>query len=247
MTFVKVQFLGPQTYLNHWESEFLELCQNKPPSICHIQTSMSCIRIAPVQPEPRAILYGFGSSLMSLFNCHSTWNRGMGQIRHLCHVVLLLFTLLLPTNDMRFQTLIEIHRTCDRIDDSNDDKDQCDDCKCCNNLLDGNVIICLRPIVHSHELKDEVRKSRKVKELMNRYLAFDVKTFSLDFELTIIALIPILFSFLVKCAAISRIRIVIGIAAIVRPNSGSVVLTTLTTNCMVNPRKKKKSNLRRAM
>ena len=41
--------------------------------------------------------------------------------------------------------------------------------------------------------------------------------------------------------------IVMGIAAMVNPNSGSLVSITITTNWIVNPRKKKKSNLSSVM
>jgi hypothetical protein len=50
-----------------------------------------------------------------------------------------------------------------------------------------------------------------------------------------------------KKAAASRMKIVTGIVAIVRANSGSLVFVTITTNWTMKPRKKKKSNLRRAM
>ena len=66
-------------------------------------------------------------------------------------------------------------------------------------------------------------------------------------RLTIIIAIPALFSFRVQTAAMRSIMIVIGMAPIVNPNSGSLKLTTIVTNCIVNPRKKKKSNLRSAM
>lgn len=65
--------------------------------------------------------------------------------------------------------------------------------------------------------------------------------------LTIIAIIPNKLSLRVNTPAMTRIKIVTGIAAIVRANSTSLVFTTITTNWIVNPRKKKKSNLRSAM
>ena len=61
-----------------------------------------------------------------------------------------------------------------------------------------------------------------------------------------IRIIPGLFSLRVQYEAIIRMRMVTGMAAIVRPNSASFLLSTMTTNWMVKPRKKKKSNLRRA-
>ena len=63
----------------------------------------------------------------------------------------------------------------------------------------------------------------------------------------IVKTIPNTFSRRVQNAAITRMRIVIGMAAIVRPSSASVLPVTITRNCTVNPRKKKKSNFRRAM
>lgn len=65
--------------------------------------------------------------------------------------------------------------------------------------------------------------------------------------LTMVAIMPEKLSFRVKYPAMIRMRIVTGIAAIVRANSISLTSTTTTTNWTVNPRKKKKSNLRRAM
>ena len=62
-----------------------------------------------------------------------------------------------------------------------------------------------------------------------------------------VTIMPDRLSFLVKYPAMMRIRIVTGIAAIVRANSTSLTSTTTTTNWTVNPRKKKKSNLRRAI
>ena len=64
---------------------------------------------------------------------------------------------------------------------------------------------------------------------------------------TIIRIIPNKLSLRVNKPAMTRIKIVTGIAAIVRANSTSLVFTTITTNWIVNPRKKKKSNLRSAM
>jgi len=59
--------------------------------------------------------------------------------------------------------------------------------------------------------------------------------------------IPAVFSLRVQNAARTRIAMVTGMTAIVSPNSTSRVCKTMTTNCTVNPRKKKKSNFRRAM
>ena len=66
-------------------------------------------------------------------------------------------------------------------------------------------------------------------------------------SLTMMTIMPGLLSLLVKYAASIRMTMVTGIAPIVRPNSGSLVLMTMTRNWIVNPRKKKKSNLSKAM
>lgn len=66
-------------------------------------------------------------------------------------------------------------------------------------------------------------------------------------SLTIIAIIPNKLSRRTKNAAARRIKIVTGTAAMVRANSLSFLIVTMTRNWTVNPRKKKKSNLRRAM
>lgn len=63
----------------------------------------------------------------------------------------------------------------------------------------------------------------------------------------IVQTMPILFSRRVQKDAMNRMRIVTGIAAIVRPNSASANPVTMTKNWTVKPRKKKKSNFRRAM
>jgi hypothetical protein len=59
--------------------------------------------------------------------------------------------------------------------------------------------------------------------------------------------LPKRFSCRVNCAAARRIRIVTGMAAMVKPNSRFWMLLTMTRNWIVKPRKKKKSNFRRAM
>lgn len=58
---------------------------------------------------------------------------------------------------------------------------------------------------------------------------------------------PTVLSRRTKIAAHIRIKMVTGIAASVRANSISCLPVTMTTNCTVNPRKKKKSNLSKAM
>lgn len=60
-------------------------------------------------------------------------------------------------------------------------------------------------------------------------------------------IIPIELSRLTKIAAQTRMRIVTGMAAVVRPNSTSVLFVTMTRNWTVKPRKKKKSNFSRAI
>ena len=59
--------------------------------------------------------------------------------------------------------------------------------------------------------------------------------------------IPNLFSRRVKNTARNRMSTVIGTAAIVRANSTSRFVVTMTRNCTVKPRKKKKSNFSREM
>jgi len=63
----------------------------------------------------------------------------------------------------------------------------------------------------------------------------------------IVVTIPNLSSRRVQNAARKRIRTVTGIAAIVRANSPFANPVTITRNCTVKPRKKKKSNFRRAI
>jgi hypothetical protein len=63
---------------------------------------------------------------------------------------------------------------------------------------------------------------------------------------TMMMIIPTELSRRTNIAAQTRIKIVTGIAARVRENSMSALSVTITTNCTVNPRKKKKSNLRSA-
>ena len=62
------------------------------------------------------------------------------------------------------------------------------------------------------------------------------------------ATMPALFSLRVKYAAMIKMIMVTGMAAMVSPNSGSLGFgRTMTTNWTVKPRKKKKSNFRRAI
>ena len=101
-------------------------------------------------------------------------------------------------------------------------------------------------LIHSDEFEEEVGQSSNVKDLIRAALAnaaFDPGSRAL----TMVAIMPDKLSFRVKYPAKIRMRIVTGIAAMVRPNSISLASTTTTTNWTVNPRKKKKSNLRRAM
>lgn len=66
--------------------------------------------------------------------------------------------------------------------------------------------------------------------------------------LTMTIAMPNLLSRRVQKPAMKRMKMVIGMAAMVRPNSGSLsARLARTINCTVKPRKKKKSNLRRAM
>ena len=60
-------------------------------------------------------------------------------------------------------------------------------------------------------------------------------------------IMPNLSSRRVQKAAMKRMSTVTGMAAMVRPNSAPARPVTITRNCTVNPRKKKKSNFRRAM
>lgn len=62
-----------------------------------------------------------------------------------------------------------------------------------------------------------------------------------------VTIMPNRFSRRVENAAPNRMRTVIGTAAIVRANSEGAVFPTITKNWTVKPRKKKKSNFRRAM
>jgi hypothetical protein len=61
------------------------------------------------------------------------------------------------------------------------------------------------------------------------------------------AIIPIELSRFTNNAAQRRIRIVTGMAAMVRANSVSFLFVTMTRNWIVKPRKKKRSNLSSAM
>jgi len=60
-------------------------------------------------------------------------------------------------------------------------------------------------------------------------------------------IMPSLISRRVKKAARSRMAMVMGMAAAVRPNSEFLIFVTMTRNWTVKPRKKKKSNLSSAM
>lgn len=62
-----------------------------------------------------------------------------------------------------------------------------------------------------------------------------------------VPIIPNVFSLRVQKAAMIRMKIVTGMAAIVRPCSALARPVTMTRNWTVNPRKKKKSNLSKVM
>lgn len=59
--------------------------------------------------------------------------------------------------------------------------------------------------------------------------------------------IPGLFSRRVQNAAMNRMKMVTGMAAMVKPNSKSCTPVTMTRNWTVNPKKKKKSNFNKAI
>ena len=94
------------------------------------------------------------------------------------------------------------------------------------------------------ELKYEVCEGSKIQYLRKGFSEFGILNSE---EPTMVMTMPNLFSLRVQNAAMRRTSIVIGMAAMVRPNSGSSVFKRITTNWIVNPRKKKKSNLRRVI
>ena len=102
-------------------------------------------------------------------------------------------------------------------------------------------------LIHPDELEEKIGQPSKVKDLRRALLANTALDPLSPGMLTMMAIMPDKLSFRVKYPAMIRMTIVTGIAAIVRANSTSLTSTTTTTNWTVNPRKKKKSNLSRAM
>lgn len=167
----------------------------------------------------------------------------MGKVWHLSHVSLLhLLIDWLTVRNMRFQALVEVYGALNSVDDcSNNEKDR-DDGKGGQRFGSWGIIGHPLPIVNTDELEDEVCQRCEVKRL-DLLAVFGME----NVKLTIVKAIPAIFSLRVQNPAMSRMTMVTGTAATVSQNSGSLRSTTTTRNCIVKPRKKRKSNLRRAM
>ena len=148
---------------------------------------------------------------------------------------------------MWFQALVKVQGTHDGIYNSQNDQNDRYNSEGRKRCLDWLVRLCLLSMINSDKLEEEVGECCKIQGLYNMTVSKRFTCYGRAWRYTMMTAMPPLLSFRVQYPANTKIAIVIGIAAMVRPNSGSFVCTRMTTNCIVTPRKKKKSNFSRAM
>ena len=143
----------------------------------------------------------------------------MRQTRHLRHhptMQLLVLALDLPARDKRLQPAVEICHACTCIDDGQDNQDDGDDGKAGQGMADGIERVVaggVLGLVHADEFEEEVGEGAEVEELESRWVRGDKEP--RDRGLTMVMTTPALFSLRVNSAAIRRMMIVTGIAAMV--------------------------------
>ena len=81
-----------------------------------------------------------GSAILHSVDCHPTWYRSVAQIRHFCHMRLLLVTLHFPIRDMWLQPFAKVESAHNRVCDCHYDKDYCDDGKDSQRFPNGKVL-----------------------------------------------------------------------------------------------------------
>ena len=164
-----------------------------------------------------------------LVDCHATRNRSMREIGHLHHVRLFVFALHLSIYDVWLQSFPEIHCTHYCVAYGEDNRDDGENRERCQRFSDGSVVCPVRcTMIHANQLEYEVSQSCKIQGLVHA-LALVPNSMTLRI-LTMIATMPTVLSLRVTYPANKRITIVTGMAAIVKANSTSLVLTTMTTN-----------------
>ena len=181
-------------------------------------------------------------------NGHAARYRNMREIRHLHHIWLFILAFHLSIHNVRLKSMSKIRCAHNGVDDGEDDQNDCDHCERSKSLASRSVASGpVGVLIHPDELEKEVGHSSKIKNLSRAHVSKRLLRPSRRGLLTMVATMPEKLSFRVKNPAMIRMRIVTGIAAIVKANSISLTSTTTTTNWTVNPRKKKKSNLSRAI
>ena len=122
---------------------------------------------------------------------------------------------------MRPQPLVKVHCASYGNSNGDDNEDNGNHSEGGEGLPNWEVICNFGTVIHPYKLENEIGEGCKVKKL---YICLSIGNSEAKstMQLTMMKAAPNLFSFLVQKAAIIRIPMVIGIAAIVRPNSLSV-------------------------
>ena len=184
---------------------------------------------------------------MHLFDGHATGDRpAVWMVRHLVHIVLLLLVDLTPlTGQVWLQPFAKVG--CDGNGDANGGEYERngEGGKSSEGLAHREVLRHLVAGPYPNQLENEIGGSGTVKDLESQHVQHNQGRTRP--KRTITMSIPKMFSRRAHHPARSKKTMVRGMAATVIPNSGSSYVTTTATNWTENPRKKKKSNFRRAM
>lgn len=134
--------------------------------------------------------------------------------------------------NIRLQSFTEVFRAHACVDDGENDEDHCNDRECGEGASNGYVETFLRRMVHPDELEEKVGETSEIQDLKKAFVSsvYEACGGCLRTAPTIMTTMPSLLSRRVQYAARSRMMIVTGMAPIVRPNSGSCLSTTMTTN-----------------
>jgi hypothetical protein len=149
--------------------------------------------------------------------------------------------------DMTLEALVEIDGAHSRVCNCRKDQNKSNHCEESEGTSSRKVFGGFRRLIHPYKFEEEVCRGGDVDDLVSVNERHSRRKAHGSWLLTMITIMPTVLSLRVKKAAKRRIIMVTGIAASVSANSVSVCPVTMTTNWTVNPRKKKKSNFRRAM
>lgn len=142
-----------------------------------------------------------------------------------------------------FETRIEVVCGDACVCDGEEDQDDGEDGEGGKFLSRGQIWVFPAGGVHADHFEDKVRKATEVEDLRENSWLATITAVIRSFSLTITMIVPANHSLRTNSAAAKRIMMVTGMAAMVSANSARRWVT-MTTNWTVNPRKKKKSNLR---